>query len=527
MSSRIIKNIIQLITCTVFITVCFSQTKSDPRMLGMGGAYSTVARGYNSVGINPANLAFNKTLQFGIPFLGNNVSFVNNMFSIETYNQLSGSNLEDINSEDYYEKKDIFRLTKNEGLRFNLYNQMPIINISKGIFAFNSDFILISNFGVPEGFLDLLFNGISADPDPAISDIGNDFNFDFKEDVLGVNEFAFSMGIPYENFGLGVTLKYLQGLFYLGIDQDSSYATLKVDSTEVSGNGRILFRQAIGGGGVGLDLGFITKRNDYGWKFGFSFINLMSKIHWNKPNITRNLLGETIESYMPYRQNEYFLYQYEIDNVSAESLFGQAGGIDSLFQTWSYTVVEDPDFGLIITSAEEFTDLNGNNEYDEGEPFIDCQSIICEDDNNWEDGMGNGQWDDELDGDKNLEERNLKDFTTQYPAFFRMGLSKLIEGQALFAMDVYTGFSDNYNSYSNWKFSFGTEIFKFKNIIYRLGYSFGGNNSSDLSYGMGYVIGPFFGQKIDVDLALGFKNSIFINKAQGLDFSIGFNWTKQ
>ena len=482
MSSRIIKNIIQLITCTVFIAVCFSQTKSDPRMLGMGGAYSTVARGYNSVGINPANLAFNKTLQFGIPFLGNNVSFVNNMFSIETYNQLSGSNLEDINSEDYYEKKDIFRLTKNEGLRFNLYNQMPIINISKGIFAFNSDFILISNFGVPEGFLDLLFNGISADPDPAISDIGNDFNFDFKEDVLGVNEFAFSMGIPYENFGLGVTLKYLQGLFYLGIDQDSSYATLKVDSTEVSGNGRILFRQAIGGGGVGLDLGFITKRNDYGWKFGFSFINLMSKIHWNKPNITRNLLGETIESYMPYRQNEYFLYQYEIDNVSAESLFGQAGGIDSLFQTWSYTVVEDPDSGLI--RADTLLSVN-------------------------------------------LQERNLKDFTTQYPAFFRMGLSKLIEGQALFAMDVYTGFSDNYNSYSNWKFSFGTEIFKFKNIIYRLGYSFGGNNSSDLSYGMGYVIGPFFGQKLDVDLALGFKNSIFINKAQGLDFSIGFTWTKQ
>ena len=60
MSSRIIKNIIQLITCTVFITVV-SQTKSDARMLGMGGAYSTVARGYNSVGINPANLAFNKT----------------------------------------------------------------------------------------------------------------------------------------------------------------------------------------------------------------------------------------------------------------------------------------------------------------------------------------------------------------------------------------------------------------------------------------------------------------------------------
>jgi hypothetical protein len=264
----------------------------------------------------------------------------------------------------------------------------------------------------------------------------------------------------------------------------------------------------------------------------------MSKIHWNKPNITRNLFGETIESYMPYRQNEYFLFQYNIEDVSAESFFGEGSDVDDLFQSSGYTVVDDPNFGLIRTSAEEFTDENGNGIWDftdsnsneicdegECEPFIDCQFIICEGDNNWEDNMGNGQWDDRL-LDVNLEERDLKNFTTQYPAFFRMGVSKLIKGQALFAIDVNTGFSNSYNSYSNWKFFLGTEIFKFKNVIYRLGYSFGGNNSSDLSYGMGYVIGPFFGQKLNVDLAFAFKNSIFINKAQGLDFSIGLTWSK-
>ena len=446
----------------------------------MGGAYSTVANGYSSIGINPANLAFNKSLQFGIPLFSNNLSFVNNVFSIETYNQVSGADLENINSDNYYEKNDIFRLTNQEGLRFNLYNQTPIVNISKDIFAFTSDFILISNLGIPEAALDLLFNGISADADTSISDIGKDFVFDFKQDVLGVNEFAFSMGIPYENFGLGVSIKYLQGLFYLGIDHDSSFATLKVDSTEVSGKGRILLRQAIGGGGIGFDLGFVTKRNDYGWKFGFSFINLMSKIHWNKPSITRNLLGETIESYMPYRQNEYFLFTYEIEDVNAESFFG-GGSLGELFQSESYTVVEDPDSGLIRS---------------------DTLATV------------------------NLEERDIKDFTTQYPTFFRMGISKIFEKQALLSLDISTGFSNSYNSYSNWKFSLGTEIFKFKNVIYRLGYSFGGNNSSDLSYGMGYVIGPFFGQKLHVDFGLAFKNSIFVNQAQGLDFSVGMTWFK-
>ena len=469
----------------VIFIMCFSfgltQTKTDARMLGMGGAYSTVANGYRTVGFNPANLAFNKSYEINV--IGINSSFLNNVFSIETFNKFNGANLEDINAEKYFNKNDLFKLTKKEGINIKMNGQfaLPGLNISKGVFAFTSDFVLLTNFGIPEAMLDLFFNGISADIDPAISDIGNDFVFDFRQDVLGVNEFAFSLGIPYDNFGLGLTFKYLQGLFYLGIDYDSSYATLRVDSNEVSGSGKILLRQAIGGGGVGLDLGFVTKRNDLGWKFGFSMINLFSAIEWNKPSITKNLLGEDIEGALPYRENEYFLFQYQIENVTAESFLGENGDLDSLFQTDSYTVVEDPDFGLVRS---------------------DTLATI------------------------NLEERDIKDFTIKYPAFFTIGTSKLIDGQALVSMDMTTGFSNSFNGYTNWKFSLGTEIFRFKNVIYRLGYTFGGNNFSDLSYGMGYVIGPFFGSKIELDIAFSLKNSILINRAQGLDFAFGINWSR-
>jgi len=469
----------------VIFIMCFSfgltQTKTDARMLGMGGAYSTVANGYRTVGFNPANLAFNKSYEVNV--IGINSSFLNNVFSIETFNKFNGANLEDINAEKYFNKNDLFKLTKKEGINIKMNGQfaLPGLNISKGVFAFTSDFVLLTNFGIPEAMLDLFFNGISADIDPAISDIGNDFVFDFRQDVLGVNEFAFSLGIPYDNFGLGLTFKYLQGLFYLGIDYDSSYATLRVDSNEVSGSGKILLRQAIGGGGVGLDLGFVTKRNDLGWKFGFSMINLFSAIEWNKPSITKNLLGEDIEGALPYRENEYFLFQYQIENVTAESFLGENGDLDSLFQTDSYTVVEDPDFGLVRS---------------------DTLATI------------------------NLEERDIKDFTIKYPAFFTIGTSKLIDGQALVSMDMTTGFSNSFNGYTNWKFSLGTEIFRFKNVIYRLGYTFGGNNFSDLSYGMGYVIGPFFGSKIELDIAFSLKNSILINRAQGLDFAFGINWSR-
>ena len=40
----------------------FSQFNLEPKMLGMSGAYTTVASGYQSIGVNPANLASNKSL---------------------------------------------------------------------------------------------------------------------------------------------------------------------------------------------------------------------------------------------------------------------------------------------------------------------------------------------------------------------------------------------------------------------------------------------------------------------------------
>ena len=132
------KKSISLLISILLLQISFSQIKKDPRMVGMGGAYSTIATDYRCVGINPANLAFNKALSLNM--IGFNVGGSNNMFSIETYNEWNGSNLDDIQADKYFEKNDIFSLSKKEGLRFNADFHLPIpgFNISKGIFAFTS-----------------------------------------------------------------------------------------------------------------------------------------------------------------------------------------------------------------------------------------------------------------------------------------------------------------------------------------------------------------------------------------------------
>ena len=96
--NKIIRIFIVFIFCMSF---CLTQTKTDARMLGMGGAYSTVANGYRTVGFNPANLAFNRS--YDVNIMGFNYSFLNNVFSIETFNKFNGANLEDVNAEKYFE----------------------------------------------------------------------------------------------------------------------------------------------------------------------------------------------------------------------------------------------------------------------------------------------------------------------------------------------------------------------------------------------------------------------------------------
>ena len=51
-----------LIYLNLFISLIFAQFDLEPRMIGLSGAYTTIAGGYHSIGINPANLSTNATV---------------------------------------------------------------------------------------------------------------------------------------------------------------------------------------------------------------------------------------------------------------------------------------------------------------------------------------------------------------------------------------------------------------------------------------------------------------------------------
>ncbi len=109
--------------------------------------------------------------------------------------------------------------------------------------AITSNMIVMGDFKLPTGLLRLMLEGNANNPS---------IDMTLKYEVMAVNEFGFSFAIPFDAFALGVTAKYLQGLFYLGVDPDSSKASLETSVLAMYGTGNYLLRQGIGGSGLGM-----------------------------------------------------------------------------------------------------------------------------------------------------------------------------------------------------------------------------------------------------------------------------------
>jgi len=255
-------------------------------------------------------------------------------------------------------------------------------------------------------------------------------------------------------------------LFYLGVDPDSSKASLETSVLAMYGSGSYLLRQGIGGSGLGLDLGFITSEVN-GWRVGLSVINAVGSITWNKPSIMKDILagsdniygneddlfhftwgGEILNDSMAIK------YTYNIDSISATSLSS-----DSLFTSESKLV-------------------------------------------------------------KNIDaDGKLKDFIINYPATFRIGVSKRTDDYII-SSDLVAGFEDRFFAHQGWRWSVGLELHRFPAVPLRIGFAWGGSDLLELGLGFGIHKGP-----IMFDMGFAFRNGLWIHTMKGFNLSTGLTIT--
>ena len=143
----------------LLFSTLFTQDNQDARILGLNGSYTTLASGFRSVGINPANLVVYPNKSWNIF----NFSFGlnNNYFSIENYNALSGSHLDDSTHENYNPKEKLLDEFEGRGIRMRQSFNFPLpdLNMSTHRMALTSK--LTSNFdmGLSDGMVQFLFSG--------------------------------------------------------------------------------------------------------------------------------------------------------------------------------------------------------------------------------------------------------------------------------------------------------------------------------------------------------------------------------
>lgn len=430
--------------------ILLGQAKRDPRMVALAGAYTTIADGIYAVGVNPANLAYQHDKPFMWQMGTLNMGVVNNFFSLENWTGLSGADLER-----QQRKGEIFNQVR-DGLRFTVDTHMalPALNYSSGNMALTSDFILVGDITLPEDLFHLILEG---------NEVDKSFDLELKFESIGLMEFGFSFAVPYEHFSWGVTLKYLLGGFYLGIDPDSSFSDLVTDTTAFYGGGHYFIRQGIGGRGFGLDIGFSTREYN-GWRVGCSLINALGTIHWNRPSLTKDLLGVDEENGLvtwggrEVPDGSAMIYEFTIDSLNALSM------------------TQEPIDKIFITKKRVVRDTTADG--------------------------------------------NPRPFSIRYPALFRIGISKQIDPDLLVVTDLVAGFQDRLSVRRQWKWSIGARFTRFPGFPLRLGYSWGGKYLKELGLGFGLHKGPLL-----FDFALGFRNGIWIHSMKGISLSLGLSLT--
>lgn len=469
--------------------------------MGLSGSYTTLSKGYHCIGINPANLAAYKYKSFNI--LDFSLSLSNNFFSINNYNLMNGAHLDDETDSDYYSKEDLFSDIKGTGIRI-LYSSnipMPLLNFSLRNFGVSSRLTTNFDMGIPDGMVQLFTSGNNTD-----------LIMNIEESTIITQEMGFSYAHKFTGFSAGATLKYLLGLFYMGIEPVSSTA-IQTSSEGFKGNPKYILQQSIGGGGIGLDIGITSDETENGFRYGISVINLLGTIKWTADHFMRSSLENSIRSgtgdyYL--RPNEFMLIDFVIDIEDATQLGTESEEAPIYYAMYKVIPLENID-NINLSSADQellITLENGTYLLPSGGEYI--KKIL----------LGGGDEERRFIVDRyQYVDSESAPFTTRHPVYFRLGLSKQWEDDLLIGVDLATGFSNRFGSSSDWKLSFGSEIYKFKNKILRMGYSFGGISQRSISFGYGTSFGAF-----NIDLGIALNGGFTLANAKGIDIAFGLNW---
>jgi len=308
-----------LIPVFLMFSVLWAQVDRDPRAVGLAGAYSTVSRGFQCVGWNPANLAFQDSVKNTRISLGYmNFRIQNTILSLKDLNYYNGKDLDQPDPYTGQIPKDGFLELFEDGFRgeAGLSLIFPFLSISRNNWAFTSRLITAADFIMPYDYADLFVNGNRILKE-------YDLTIDLNSIILGV--YDYSIAFPFEGGAFGTSVRLFQGVAYYGFDNEGSSSAFLTDTTSIKAGAEYITRLMYGGSGAGLDLGY-TSPTMNGWQFSAALNNLFAQTYWNKPTYTGMLMG--IEEEKIYQSKSYL---YALKELTPLDFFGDTANVMPTF----------------------------------------------------------------------------------------------------------------------------------------------------------------------------------------------------
>jgi len=273
---------------------------SNARSLGLGGAYTALARGNEAPLWNPANLSFKDNRGFSLNLFSLGVFVENNSFSLKNYNEYNGRFWDD------QDKDNILSLVPSSGLNMNAQAEASALGLSIGSFSLVSYALGVSDLRFPKDPFELLLVGNQINDTVSLHGTSGE--------AYAYGALCFSIGKSIlrkggREIGVGVNLKYLQGIAYQKITKASG--EVRIQETGMEGESDLILNSAMGGKGYGLDLGIAAKLNRK-WTAGLFLSNPVSRIKWDRKTEERG-------------------YQFQIDSLNLSN-----SGNDSVFLSEDY-----------------------------------------------------------------------------------------------------------------------------------------------------------------------------------------------
>jgi len=240
------------------------------RGLGMGGAYTALARGVHAPVYNPANLGLPDNSRFSFTFISLEAGVWNNSFTNDQYNQYNGAlwTSQDI--------EDIMNSIPDDGLTLDVKAFARAFSFSVGRFAISIGADAGSFTRLDKTFFQLPLQG---------NELNETYEMDDTDgEAMGIGRTSLSWGQPVnvsfaDAFAVGLTVHFIYGGAYGHVDK--AYASFTTADYGMDIDADYEVKYALGGLGWGLDLGTAAQFNEK-WTVSLSLGNVIGSIPWSR-----------------------------------------------------------------------------------------------------------------------------------------------------------------------------------------------------------------------------------------------------